>query len=317
VGQRSDPLTGAATKEVVANLALMASGATGSSEGEPGHAPPARPASGSGRRALNRGTVSEAGDVSTELPPRSGRDAGAWLVLAGLGFIAGQVASTILLVGAAAATGHLSDVSKLAMRSVPPAWVVVSELVGLWIGFVGAAVLASRFRGTGSLRRDLGLEVRGWDVVIGPLVGLGGQILLLPLLYLPLEHVVPRLDQRLKAPAQHLTGGFPGADLVLISVLTVVVVPVVEELFFRGLVLRGLLRMCRGAGPVLGVGLAVVADGAIFGLAHFELLQLLGLAVFGAVLALMTVRFRRLGPAIFAHGTFNLLAILSVVGVLH
>jgi hypothetical protein len=31
----------------------------------------------------------------------------------------------------------------------------------------------------------------------------------------------------------------------------------------------------------------------------------------------MAYRFRRLGPGIFAHATFNLLAILSVAGILH
>ena len=252
-----------------------------------------------------------------ESPPRTERDAGAWLLFAGLGFIVGQLASSVLLIAVAAATGHSSDVAQLAAQPVPPAWVVVSGLVGLWFGFVGAAVFATRLRGTGSLRRDMGLEVRPWDVLVGPVVGLAGQILLLPLLYLPLEHVVRHLNQRLNAPAQHLTGGFPGSDLAVIAVLTVVVVPVIEELFFRGLILRALLRVFAGAGPVLGVGLAVVADGIIFGLAHFELLQLLGLAVFGMVLSLMAYRLGRIGPGIFAHGMFNLLAILSVAGVLH
>jgi len=238
-------------------------------------------------------------------------------MFAALGFVVGQVASTILLYAVAAATGHSSDVVQLAAQQVPPAWVVVSGLVGLWFGFVGAAVVATRARGTGSLRRDMGLEVRPWDVLVGPAVGLAGQFLLLPLLYFPLEHVVRHLSQRLNEPAKHLTGGFPGSDLAVIAVLTVVVVPVVEELFFRGLVLRALLRVCRRAGPVVGVGLAVVADGVIFGLAHFELLQLLGLAAFGVVLSLMAYKLRRIGAGIFAHGMFNLLAILSVAGVLH
>jgi membrane protease YdiL (CAAX protease family) len=121
----------------------------------------------------------------------------------------------------------------------------------------------------------------------------------------------------LKVPAQHLTGGFPGSDLAVIAFLTVVVVPVVEEMFFRGLVLRSLLRVFQGAGPVLGVVIAVILDGVVFGLAHFELLELLGLAAFGAVLAFMAYKFKRLGPGIFAHGMFNLLAILSVAGILH
>jgi membrane protease YdiL (CAAX protease family) len=238
-------------------------------------------------------------------------------LFAGLGFIAGQVASSILLLIVATLTGHASQIAQLASRPVPPAWVEVTGLVGLWFGFIGAVVLASRLRGTGHPMRDMGFRIRLWDVPVGILIGGAGQLLLLPVLYLPLEHVVPHLDQRLKEPAQHLTGGFPGSDLAVIAVLTVVVVPVIEETFFRGLVLRALLRACKGAGPVLGVALAAVADGVIFGLAHFELLELLGLAAFGAVLALMAYKFGRLGPGIFAHGMFNLLAILSVAGILH
>ncbi|HUY22210.1 MAG TPA: CPBP family intramembrane glutamic endopeptidase [Acidimicrobiales bacterium] len=236
----------------------------------------------------------------------------AWLLIAAMGFLAGQVASGILLVVVAAATGHLPDVSKLAARTEPPAWIVVSELAGLWAGFVGAVVLASRMRGSGSVRRDMGLRVRGWDVLTGPVIGLAGQLLLLPVLYYPLRRVIPHLDDRLQQPAKHLTGGFPGADLAVVAVLTVVVVPVVEELFFRGLVQHALVRVFRRAGHVVGPVLAIVVTGVIFGLAHFEPLELLGLATFGAVLAAMAYRFRRLGPCIFAHATFNLIAILSV-----
>jgi uncharacterized protein len=336
-----------APMQVVANLRLMASTAPGSSDGESGHAatpealssslvPTAEPdpyRSLPGSPAPSQPTtpghpvpVPSQGEMerdetersdSGELPPRAVRDAGSWLLFAALGFVAGQLASSILLLVVATLTGHASQIAQLAARAVPPAWVEVTGLVGLWFGFVGAVVLASRVRGTGSVVRDMGLRFRPWDPVIGLLVGGAGQLLLLPVLYLPLEHVVPHLDQRLKEPAQHLTGGFPGSDLAVIAFLTVVVVPVIEETFFRGLVLRGLLRVCRGAGPVLGVGLAAVADGVIFGLAHFELLELLGLAAFGAVLALMAYKFRRLGPCIFAHGMFNLLAILSVAGILH
>ena len=97
-------------------------------------------------------------------------------------------------------------------------------------------------------------------------------------------------------------------------------VPLVEETFFRGLVLRGLLATSRRLGRPLGVLLPVVLDGIVFGLAHFEVLQLLGLAAFGVVLAALATRERRLGPCIFAHATFNLVAVLSVAfptGMLH
>jgi membrane protease YdiL (CAAX protease family) len=240
------------------------------------------------------------------------RDASTWLAYAAVGYVCGQIVSLVVLYIAAAASGHVSDLTRLLKSPVPPAWTVISGLVGLWVGFVGAALLASRTRGSGSLSRDFGLEIHRWDVVVGPVVGLGGQLVVLRLLYLPLEHVIPHLDNKLSQPAKHLTAGFPGSDLTLIAVLTVVIVPVVEELFFRGLILRALVRVFERAGPAIGPTLAVVTTGIVFGLAHFEALQLLGLAAFGVILSVMAYRFKRLGPSIFAHATFNLLAILSV-----
>ncbi len=260
------------------------------------------------------------GALADEEPPSTLRDAWSWLAFAALGFVGGQVVSYLLLVIVAAVNGQSSRLQQLTTETVPPSWVVVTGLVGLWIGFLTACVVASHTRGSGNLRRDIGLEIRPRDVVIGPIVGVLGQYLLLWLLYLPLQHVISHLGDKLSQPAKHLTGGFPGADLAVIAVLTVVVVPVVEESFFRGLLLRSLLRIFQGAGRVVGPALAVVSSGILFGLAHFEALQLLGLASFGVVLSVMAYRFRRLGPSIFAHATFNLLAVLSVAfpsGALH
>lgn len=237
------------------------------------------------------------------------------MLIAAAGFLVGQVASAVLLSVVAALTGHLHDVARLSARPVPPAWVVVSGLVGLWLGFIGAIVLASRTSGTRNIVDDFGLRFRGVDFVVGPLVGLGGQLVLLPLLYLPLEHVIPHLSDKLGEPAKRLTGGFPGADLAVIAVLTVVVVPVVEELVFRGLFLRGALRAFAGVGRGLGPALAAVSTGVVFALAHFELLELLGLAAFGVVLSALAIRSGRLGPCILAHATFNLVAVLAVASV--
>jgi membrane protease YdiL (CAAX protease family) len=263
------------------------------------------------------GEDSEAGGrraEDAEVPATSGQG-WAWMGLAVLGFLGGQVMSAVLLAAIAAANGHLRDLGQLSSRAVPPAWVVVGGLVGLWVGFAGAVLVASRRSGTGSVARDMGLSFRAVDFLLGPLVGFGSQLLLLPLIYLPLEHVVPHLSQRLQQPAKHLTGGFPGADLAVIAVLTVLVVPVVEETVFRGLFLRGSLRAFAGAGRVAGPALATVSTGVVFALAHFEALQFLGLAVFGVVLSVMAYRLRRLGPCITAHAAFNLVAIAFVAAV--
>lgn len=237
------------------------------------------------------------------------------MAVAAGGFLVGQVASAVLLVVVAAANGHLHDVAQLSARAVPPGWVVVTGLVGLWTGFIGAVVLASRTTGTGNVARDMGLRFQRTDFIVGPLVGVAGQLVLLPLLYLPLEHVIPNLSNKLSQSSKHLTGGFPGADLAVIGVLTVLCVPVVEELLFRGLFLRGALRAFAGAGPALGPALAALVTGVVFGLAHLEPLELLGLAAFGVVLSVMAIRTGRLGPCILAHGTFNLVAVLAVAVV--
>ncbi|MDQ4070068.1 MAG: CPBP family intramembrane metalloprotease, partial [Actinomycetota bacterium] len=101
-----------------------------------------------------------------------------------------------------------------------------------------------------------------------------------------------------------------GASYVGLLVAVVVGAPIVEELFFRGLLLRSLQRR-------FSPGLAVAISSVVFGLAHFSplpfravILVMVSLSVFGAVLAILAVRTGRLGPSIVAHATFNLFTIL-------
>jgi uncharacterized protein len=302
----------------------MAKGAAGSDSDRSANPPPPSVVS-SDKIVPHDGAVPDDGDVPSDgagsydgagpydgRPPVTTGDGSVWFFMAVGGFFVGQLLSIVILNVIAALNGHLSDLTVLAAETVPPAWVVIGGLVGLWIGFLGAVVLTSRWRGTGSVVSDMGLRFGRWDPLIGLGAGVGGQFILLPLLYLPWEHVDPKLSQELAEPAKHLTGGFPGVDLAVIAVLTVLVVPVVEELFFRGLVLRGCIRLFRGAGLVLGPVLAVTTTGILFGLAHGELLELLGLGAFGIVLSAMAYKFQRLGPGIFAHATFNLAAIIDI-----
>ncbi len=86
----------------------------------------------------------------------------------------------------------------------------------------------------------------------------------------------------------------------------VVGAPIVEELFFRGLLLRSLLG--RTPPPV-----AIVVSAVLFGLAHFEAVQFAGLAAFGVVLGVLAWRTGRLTPGIGAHAAFNAAAVISVV----
>jgi membrane protease YdiL (CAAX protease family) len=244
-------------------------------------------------------------------PPSDSAGARVWFGMAVGGFAAGYLASAVLLTVFAAASGNLKDLSHLEGLSVPPWWVTIAGLAGLWMGFLGAIFLASRTRGSGNPAADMGFRISRWDAPVGIAIGIAGQ-LVVDLLYLPFEHVVPGLQHELNAPANRLTGGFHGPDLAVIGVLTVVVVPVVEELFFRGLLLQSLVRMFRGVGSRLGPVLAILSTGILFGLAHAEPVQLAGLALFGVVLSVMAYRTGRLGPSMFAHAAFNGFAVVVV-----
>jgi hypothetical protein len=94
--------------------------------------------------------------------------------------------------------------------------------------------------------------------------------------------------------------------MVILLLLLAAGAPMVEELFFRGLVLRSLL----GRTPV---PVALVGSALLFALAHFEAAQFAGLAAFGVVLAVLAWRTGRLTPGIGAHAAFNTVAVLSVV----
>jgi membrane protease YdiL (CAAX protease family) len=120
------------------------------------------------------------------------------------------------------------------------------------------------------------------------------------------------------APTQRLTGASHGLGFVIIAVMTVVGAPFFEELFFRGLVFRALARAFspERLGPstarTVAVVAAIVVDGLLFSLAHWELEQFIGLAAFGMVLAFLSYRTGRLGMNMVAHASFNLVAVLAV-----
>jgi membrane protease YdiL (CAAX protease family) len=67
------------------------------------------------------------------------------------------------------------------------------------------------------------------------------------------------------------------------------------------------------AGRWIGPAAAIVVTGVLFGLAHAESLQLLGLATFGVILSAISYRTGRLGMNMAAHSAFNLVAVIAIV----
>jgi hypothetical protein len=229
-----------------------------------------------------------------------------WVFIALLGFIAAQVISAGVLYAVAAVKGQSSHVGTLAKLASPPQWFVLASLVGIWIGFIGAPLVAARLDG----RRSLGFTFR-WVDASGIGIGLVSQVLI-TLAYRPfLKHI-----KDFSGPVHKLTGSSHGLGLWIIVAFTVIGAPIAEELFFRGLLYRGLEGSIAGGRGVAYVASslgAIVIDAALFGAAHMELVQFAGLAVFGVVLASVFRLTGRLGMAIVSHATFNALAIVSLV----
>jgi membrane protease YdiL (CAAX protease family) len=212
---------------------------------------------------------------------------------AAVGLLVGWVA-TAVVVGVWVGATNKTDPSLGALAAGEAA---------LWLGLLGAPVLASRRKGTGDLARDFGFSFRWTDAFVGLPVGVVCQLLLVPLIYLPLQQFISTHD--LEAPVRRVTDAAHGPGYLALAVVVVVGAPVVEELFFRGLVLRSLQRR-------FGDAWAVVGSALVFGLAHFEVLQLPALVTLGVILGAMAVSTKRLGPSIWAHAGFNLVTMVAL-----
>ncbi|MGH9155476.1 MAG: lysostaphin resistance A-like protein [Acidimicrobiales bacterium] len=179
----------------------------------------------------------------------------------------------------------------------------VATLVAQWTGLLGGTVLASRRRGSGSLTADLGLRIERRDILPGLAAGVLSQLVLLPLLYVPVSLLVDDLD--ISEEARELTGLGSGAGLVLLALMIVVGAPLVEEVFFRGLLQRSLARRY---GPTW----ALAGSSVLFGVTHFQPLLLPGLIAFGVVLGILARRSGRLGPSMVAHMAFNAVTVITL-----
>ena len=98
---------------------------------------------------------------------------------------------------------------------------------------------------------------------------------------------------------QDLGGGY----LAFIIFIVVVLAPIFEELFFRGLFYPALRRR-------MGPWPAIVLNGAIFGILHFQPLFVLSLVLVGIVLAYLYEKTDSLAAPMIAHSLYNLVVIL-------
>lgn len=180
--------------------------------------------------------------------------------------------------------------------------------VGLWTGMVGTMFVASRRKGAGRFSEDFGFRARWSDLGVGVVVALSVQLLVLPGIAFLLR---PMLGQpEVSGPVKDLLDKSTGPAFLGLILSVSVGAPLVEELFFRGLLLRSLQRRVPDWA-------AVTVSALAFGLAHGSalpvdavVLVMASLTVFGAILATLAIRTGRLGPGIVAHAVFNLFTLL-------
>jgi membrane protease YdiL (CAAX protease family) len=219
---------------------------------------------------------------------------------AALGFVAANVIAILFTPVAYWLTGEPSTTP---LSEAPLSTVAVIQAA--YAGSMLAAVLVvSRRKGRGPVI-DFGIRMRWTDAPLGAVLGVATQYAA-TLLYLPFVHWDIISTDDIEKPARELTDRAHGGGVLLLFIVVAVLAPIVEEIFFRGLVLRSLERRMSSNG-------AIVVSAALFGAAHLEPLQFPALFVFGLVAAVLATRTGRLGPGIWAHVAFNAVAVINLV----
>ena len=222
-------------------------------------------------------------------------------VLAVIGGVVGEELAIVLTGAHADAKGNIPVTAPILVG------VVVGQY-GVWLAWMA---LVSHRKGTGSLHLDFGFFVdpaRDWWLVFAG----SGFALLAGLLLAPLSSLDKGKSQDV---VDQLTSSH-GAKRAVLILTAIVVAPAIEELFFRGLLLRSLLR--RFSSPV-----AVVIAAVCFAFVHFAIdPSIAQIAVQPALVALgvlsgyFAVRTGNLSRSVLLHAGFNLLAVVTGVAIL-
>lgn len=193
-----------------------------------------------------------------------------------------------------------TDVSKAVMEAFSSGPVLLGSFASLWLGFMIAVAVAARAT-AGGWRELLPIQIR-WKVDL-PLA------LLLLLTVQGGSFVISLTLESLGISTQALgnTGFLNSVEstyLPYIVLATVLGAPIVEELFFRGVVLRVTSR-------TLGVVAGVILTSLLFGMMHIQanlaasIYTVSMTAMVGVALAILRLRTGRLGTPIVAHVMFN------------
>lgn len=208
-------------------------------------------------------------------------------VPAGVGAAVGQAAS------------QYGQSLPLAIGVPPPMWLTALMQIPLWLGLGAAPIWFAVKKGKGVVA-DLGLRMRAIDVPVGLAIGVVSQLVMVPVVYWLLRPLLGVKD--VSAAARELTDRATDPVSILLVFLVVGIgAPIAEEIYFRGMAQRIFGRRLRPHW-------AILAAAAFFAATHLQPLQFPALLLFGVILGVLAWRTGRLGPSIWAHLGFNVVA---------
>ena len=179
-------------------------------------------------------------------------------------------------------------------------------MLALWSVFAGYPLLVTHLHSRRSLRLDFGWSFKRRDWLVGLTLGLS-----LRALDIGLGWLAPKfIDMEGGDNSAWLFMDRHWAWTVFFVLGASVIAPALEELFFRGFLLRSVLRV-RVIPRRWRVRVAVIGSSLVFGLMHLTGATVGGVYVvvltgsLGAVLAVRAVRDGRLGASVATHVVFN------------
>lgn len=232
-----------------------------------------------------------------------------------------------------------------------PTAIIVSSIL-MYFSWIIMMWYATRFRGYKSFAKDFWLKIKPKDALIGLVSGL---VLFGAVQGVSWVLTVVGFDLQGADNTQIFQGHGIMWEAILLIGMVGILGPTMEEIFFRGFLMQGLIRHFRRGNisgprgtfsnaiqswnaPLFNAYLAfrnwcyrqkytlsVIISSIIFGLMHFggfqngniigPILTVLITGSLGAAFAIITLKTRRLGPAIFGHITYNsTIALIILLG---
>jgi membrane protease YdiL (CAAX protease family) len=188
----------------------------------------------------------------------------------------------------------------------PAALTTALSFAGMYAVWLAGMFFISRAKGRGTLHADFGFVAHArhtWVLIVGVALEIALSLMVFPLVSLA-HHEKQTVVEDLKSSS--------GAKLAVFIIAAGLIAPIMEELFFRGLLLRALRRRWS---PEIAIG----ASALVFALAHPLLDPQLGtfalvpaLFALGAISGIAATWTGELSVSIALHIGFNLLTVATL-----